>query len=94
MIAAIAGILGLVVGSFLNVVVYRVPRRMSLLRPGSSCVSCGTPVRWFDNIPVVSWIALRGRCRRCGSRISARYPLIELGTGALFVLLSLALAPH
>jgi leader peptidase (prepilin peptidase)/N-methyltransferase len=83
-LAAILGVLGLVIGSFLNVVIYRVPRGMSLVRPGSSCPSCGTPIRWFDNVPVLSWIALRGRCRRCRRPISLRYPLVELATGVIF----------
>ena len=83
-LAAILGVLGLLIGSFLNVVIYRVPRGMSLVRPGSSCPSCGAPIRWFDNVPVLSWIALRGRCRRCRRPISLRYPLVELATGAIF----------
>lgn len=93
MIVAIAGILGLAIGSFLNVVVYRLPRGLSLLRPGSACPSCGAPVKWYDNIPVVSWIALRARCRNCRQPISIRYPLIELATGALFAIVALLLVP-
>ncbi len=92
-IAAFAGVLGLVIGSFLNVVVYRLPRGMSLVRPGSSCPSCGAPVRWFDNVPVVSWLILRGRCRRCHRPISLRYPLVELATGLVFAALVLAFGP-
>jgi leader peptidase (prepilin peptidase) / N-methyltransferase len=91
-LAAIAGVLGLAIGSFLNVVVYRVPRGKSLVHPGSSCPSCGAPVRWFDNVPVVSWIVLRGRCRSCHRPISLRYPLVELATGGLFAALVLAFA--
>lgn len=94
MVPALAGILGLVIGSFLNVVFYRVPRHMSLSRPGSSCTSCGSPVRWFDNVPVASWLWLRGRCRRCQARISFRYPLVELGAGCVFALVALLFAPH
>jgi leader peptidase (prepilin peptidase)/N-methyltransferase len=88
-LAALVGVLGLVIGSFLNVVIYRVPRGMSLVRPGSACPSCGAPIRWFDNVPVLSWIALRGRCRRCRGPISVRYPLVELATGMIFAALIL-----
>jgi leader peptidase (prepilin peptidase)/N-methyltransferase len=92
-IAAIAGVFGLVIGSFLNVVVYRLPRGLSLVRPGSFCPSCGASVRWFDNVPVVSWLVLRGRCRRCHRPISLRYPLVELATGLIFAALVLAFGP-
>ncbi len=77
-------LLGLVVGSFLNVVIYRVPRDESIVRPRSSCPACGTPIRERDNIPVLSWLLLHGRCRDCGAPISARYPLVELACGGLF----------
>jgi leader peptidase (prepilin peptidase) / N-methyltransferase len=81
----VAGFLfGAVIGSFLNVVAHRVPRGESLVSPGSRCPECGAPVRPYDNIPVVSWLLLRGRCRNCGTRISARYPLVELATAAAF----------
>ena len=70
-------------GSFLNVVIYRLPLGMSLSRPGSRCSSCLTPIRWFDNVPVLSWWVLRGRCRACGARFSPRYMLIELVCGVL-----------
>src|SRR5207302_4724497 len=79
------GVFGLLVGSFLNVVVHRVPRKESVVRPRSHCPSCGTQLADRDNIPVVSWVLLRGRCRTCGHAISARYPLVEVATGALFV---------
>lgn len=79
-------VLGLLVGSFLNVVIYRVPAGLSLVRPGSACPHCHHPVRSYDNVPVVSWGLLRGRCRDCSAPISARYPLVELATGALFAL--------
>lgn len=84
----LVGVLGLVVGSFLNVVVWRVPRGESAVRPGSHCPECGAPVRPRDNVPVVSWLLLRARCRDCGAAISARYPLVEAATAALFVLVT------
>jgi len=77
---------GLAVGSFLNVVIHRVPRHESLVRPRSHCPRCGAAIRWHDNLPVVSWLALRGRCRDCRTGISPRYPLVEGLTGVLFVL--------
>ena len=80
------GVLGLLVGSFLNVVIWRLPRGESLSHPGSACPHCGHPIRWWDNIPVLSWLALRGRCRDCGEPISWRYPAVELATGILFCL--------
>lgn len=89
-----AGLVGLVIGSFLNVVVYRTPRRLSVVQPGSFCPTCRTPVRSVDNIPVLSWLVLRGRCRSCGTPISARYPLVEGGTGVLFALVAVAVGPH
>lgn len=76
---------GSAVGSFLNVVAWRVPRGESIVRPASRCTSCGTPVRWFDNVPVLSWLLLRGRCRSCGAGFSFRYALVELVTGLLFL---------
>lgn len=84
----VVAVLGLLVGSFLNVVVWRVPRGESVVRPGSRCPSCGTPIRALDNVPVVSWLLLRGRCRSCGARISVRYPLVELTTALVWVLLA------
>src|SRR5690554_5504318 len=83
-LVALIGVLGLLIGSFLNVVVWRVPRAESLSSPGSHCPKCDHPIRWWDNLPVVSWLVLRGRCRDCGEPISARYPLVELATGAMF----------
>lgn len=82
---ATLGVLGLLIGSFLNVVIYRVPAGLSLVTPGSACPRCDHPVRPYDNVPVLSWLALRARCRDCSAPISARYPLVELATGALFV---------
>jgi leader peptidase (prepilin peptidase) / N-methyltransferase len=106
--AAAAAVLGLLVGSFLNVVIHRLPRMLerewaadcaglngkelpeeptlNLLVPRSRCPSCGHQIRWYENIPVVSWLALRGRCSACKTRISARYPVVELVTGAFFAL--------
>jgi leader peptidase (prepilin peptidase)/N-methyltransferase len=83
-IAALAGALGLVVGSFLNVVVHRLPRGESVVRPRSHCPSCSRPIRALENIPVLSFLWLRGRCRGCGARIPIRYPLVELVTAAVF----------
>jgi leader peptidase (prepilin peptidase)/N-methyltransferase len=82
-IAAALG--GLLIGSFLNVVAYRLPRGESLMHPRSRCPGCGTQLRAIDNVPVLSWLALRGRCHHCGIAISARYPLVELTTAALYV---------
>lgn len=82
--AAIFALFGLVVGSFLTVVIHRVPTGGSIVRPRSRCPRCGTELRARDNLPVVGWVLLRGRCRSCGERISPAYPLIELATGGLF----------
>jgi leader peptidase (prepilin peptidase)/N-methyltransferase len=75
---------GLVIGSFLNVVIGRLPVGRSIVRPGSACPRCGTPIRWFDNLPVLSWLCLRAQCRGCGGAISWRYPAVELLTAILF----------
>lgn len=82
------GIIGLLIGSFLNVVIYRVPAGESVVSPPSHCPGCDTPIAPRDNIPVLSWILLRGRCRTCGAPISVRYPLVELLTGLLFGLMA------
>src|SRR5215210_3209708 len=82
----LAGLLGLCVGSFLNVVIYRLPLGQSLATPPSRCRECGYSLRWFDNVPVLSWVLLRGRCRKCGVSVSWQYPLVELVTAAMFVL--------
>ena len=82
---AFAALVGLAVGSFLNVLVWRLPRGESLSHPGSHCPACGHAVRPRDNVPVLSWLALRGRCRDCAQPISARYPLVEAATAALWV---------
>jgi leader peptidase (prepilin peptidase)/N-methyltransferase len=80
-----AGVLGAIFGSFLNVVAYRLPRHESLIAPASRCPGCGTPVRPYDNIPILSYVLLRGRCRSCSAPISPRYPLVEALTAALCV---------
>ncbi len=80
-----AGVLGAIFGSFLNVVIHRLPRHESVITPASHCPGCGTPVRPYDNIPILSWLLLRGHCRGCGEPISPRYPLVEAGTAALCV---------
>ena len=79
-------VFGLVVGSFLNVVIYRLPRERSVVRPRSACTDCHAPIAWYQNIPVLSYLVLRGRCGSCGTRISARYPLIEILTAFLFLM--------
>lgn len=78
--------IGLCIGSFLNVVIYRLPIGQSIVTPPSRCRTCGYQLRWYDNIPVLSWVFLRGRCRKCGVSVSIQYPIVELITGALFVL--------
>lgn len=83
--AVLAALLGACLGSFLNVVAWRLPREESLLHPGSHCPHCGSPVRWYDNVPVLSWVWLGARCRDCRSPISARYPLVELLSAGLAV---------
>ncbi len=83
-LVVVAGLYGLLIGSFLNVVVWRLPRGESLIRPASHCPNCDHPIRAYDNIPVVSWLVLRGKCRDCGNPISIRYPAIELGVGLFF----------
>jgi leader peptidase (prepilin peptidase) / N-methyltransferase len=80
----LAGIVGAVVGSFLNVVIHRLPRGESLVHPRSRCPSCGTQIAEYDNVPIVSWLVLRGRCRYCGAPISPRYPVVELLTALTF----------
>lgn len=91
LLLATTGVLGLLIGSFLNVVIWRVPRGESVVRPPSACPRCHQEILRRDNVPVVSWLVLRGRCRSCGSPISVRYPLVEAGTGVLFVLVALEL---
>ena len=81
---ALAGVVGAVVGSFLNVVIHRLPRGESLVHPRSRCPGCGKQIASYDNVPIVSWLALRGRCRHCGEPISPRYPVVELLTALTF----------
>jgi len=93
-LASIALVPGLALGSFLNVVVARVPLRRSIIHPGSACMACEAPIAWYDNVPLVSYLVLRGRCRHCGVHIPLRYPLIELATGLLVVSSLLAFGAH
>lgn len=88
-----AAFAGLAIGSFLNVCVYRLPAGLSVVTPRSRCPACERPIRWYENIPVASYIALRGRCRGCGQRISLQYPLVELGTGAIWVAMAARFGP-
>ena len=81
----VAGVFGLVIGSFLNVVIARLPEHRSLWRPGSACPSCGAAIAWHDNIPILSYVALRGHCRACSAVIPWRYPVVEAATALLFV---------
>ena len=88
-VAVIAGLFGLLIGSFLNVVIYRIPAGKSIVSPPSACGSCGARIRSYDNVPVLSWLLLRGKCRDCGAAFSMRYPLVELGTGVFFAVVTL-----
>lgn len=88
-VATLTGVLGLVLGSFANVVIYRVPLGRSVVRPPSACPRCGRPVKPWENVPVASWLALRGRCAGCRAKIGLRYPLVELSMGVLFALAGL-----
>jgi leader peptidase (prepilin peptidase)/N-methyltransferase len=82
----LGGVLGLCIGSFLNVVIYRLPLKKSIVSPPSRCRNCDYLLQWYDNIPVLSWLLLGGRCRKCRTAVSIQYPIVELITGALFVL--------
>lgn len=88
-LAALAGVFGLAIGSFLNVVVHRVPAGLSVVAPASACPQCDHPIRRRDNVPVFSWVLLRAKCRDCAAPISARYPVVEAATAVLFVLVAL-----
>ncbi|PWU03446.1 MAG: prepilin peptidase [Terriglobia bacterium] len=92
--AVLAFVFGLLIGSFLNVCIYRWPRDLSVVRPRSRCNACEKTIAWHDNIPLLSYALLRGRCRHCGSRISARYPAVELLTGLLFFYFVWTLGPN
>lgn len=91
--AALAGLFGLLIGSFLNVCIYRMPLDLSVVQPRSFCPSCKHTIAWFDNIPILTWILLRGRCRYCRASIPARYPIVEALTGLLFFVGVLAESP-
>ena len=91
LVVVLAFVAGAAIGSFLNVVVTRVPKRESIVRPPSHCPSCGTPVEPRDNIPIVSWLVLRGRCRACGWRIPIRYWLVEVACAVVFAVVALVL---
>ena len=86
---AVAFGLGAIIGSFLNVVIHRWPAEMSIVTPPSHCPRCSNPIRWWDNIPVASWLALRARCRHCGEPISARYPLVEMANALLYAAIAM-----
>lgn len=88
-LSTLTAVLGLLIGSFLNVVIWRVPRNESVVRPPSRCPACDRAIRPRDNVPVLSWLVLRGRCRDCSEPISGRYPLVELGTAAVFSVLAI-----
>ena len=85
-----AAVLGACIGSFINVVAWRLPRQESVVLPPSHCPRCGTQLQWFENVPVIGWMGLRGRCRHCGAPISARYPLVELLSAGLWVAVTMA----
>ena len=89
-LAIAAAILGACIGSFLNVVAWRLPRQESVVLPPSHCPRCGTQLRWFENLPVLGWLGLRGHCRHCGAPISPRYPLVELLSAGLWVAVTMA----
>lgn len=91
LVVVVAFILGAAIGSFLNVVIARVPKHESIVRPPSHCPSCGTPVAPRDNIPIISWLVLRGRCRACGWHIPIRYWLVEVGVAVVFAVVALVL---
>ncbi|MCP3938305.1 MAG: prepilin peptidase [Actinomycetia bacterium] len=89
-VPVVSGFYGLLIGSFLNVVIHRVPREESINHPRSHCPACGTAIAWFDNVPFISWLVLRGRCRGCSAPISPRYPIVEALSAATFVVVAMA----
>ena len=89
----VAFLAGLLIGSFLNVCIYRLPRDLSVIGPRSYCPNCERPITWYDNIPVLSFLILRGRCRHCRKRIQLRYPLVELATAIAFAICVASLGP-
>jgi len=93
MIWSFAFVLGALIGSFLNVCIYRWPAEQSVVRPRSHCAGCGSTIAWYDNIPIVSWILLRGKCRRCGAPISVQYPAIELATALVWTAAAIRFGP-
>jgi leader peptidase (prepilin peptidase)/N-methyltransferase len=93
-VTVLVAVVGLMIGSFLNVVIYRVPRHLSVAQPRSFCPQCDTPLRSIDNVPLVSWLVLGGRCRQCRAPISVRYPLVELSTALVFAAVGWGLGPH
>ena len=95
LIALVAGggFVGLLIGSFVNVVAYRIPKGISVIKPPSACPACGHEIRSRDNLPVIGWLLLRGRCRDCLAPISVRYPIVEVATGAAFAAAAALLGP-
>jgi len=93
LIIVFAGFIGLAIGSFLNVVAYRVPLGLSVVQPPSACPNCENQIRWYDNIPVFGWLRLRGKCRDCSEPISIRYPIVEAATGLAFALVAWLVGP-
>jgi len=92
-VAVLIFLVGLILGSFLNVCIHRLPRGLSVVYPGSRCPACDTPIRWYQNVPLLSWLALRGRCAKCSAPISWRYPLVEAISGGAMLALWLYLGP-
>jgi leader peptidase (prepilin peptidase) / N-methyltransferase len=93
-VVVLAGIIGAMIGSFLNVCIYRWPNDESVVRPRSRCGGCQETIAWYDNIPIVSWLLLRGRCRRCGTAISIQYPLVELATAIIWAAMAAFVEPE